>query len=449
MKNENSFFQSVCTLAVPVALQFMLQASFSIIDQIMIGQLGSVSVAALGLAAKFSSVFTFLVSAIGAVAGVMLSQYMGQKNRPALRRSFFLNLQVSLALAGVFTILCLFFPRQIMGLYTSDPLPAKAAASYLFLIAGTFFPIAGATLLATLLRCMDKAALPLYASIFAAVLNTGLNYILIFGKWGLPAMGTSGAALATLLSQAVNFLMMFLLFHKYQAILARPAGDPSSVTVAPETVTRRQYAAILLPVLICEFMWNLGENVYVAIYGHLGTDACAAMTLMNPVQGLMIGALCGLSQASGILIGRKLGSGAYDEAYRDSKRLLYYGLITSLPFSVLIVLTRTLYVSIYQVSETVRLLTTQILIAYAVIAPFKIQNMILGGGIVRSGGKTRYIMIIDLIGTWGFGVPLGLLSAFVFRLPVAWVYFILSLEECVRYAITVVVFRRRNWMQKL
>ncbi len=186
MKNENSFFQSVCTLAVPVALLFMLQASFSIIDQIMIGQLGSVSVAALGLAAKFSFVFTFLVSAIGAVAGVMLSQYMGQKNRPALRRSFFLNLQVSLALAGVFTILCLFFPRQIMGLYTSDPLPAKAAASYLFLIAGTFFPIVGATLLATLLRCMDKAALPLYASIFAALLNTGLNYILIFGKWGLP-----------------------------------------------------------------------------------------------------------------------------------------------------------------------------------------------------------------------------------------------------------------------
>lgn len=449
MKNENRFFQSVCALAVPVALQFMLQASFSIIDQIMIGQLGSVSVAGLGLAAKFSSVFSFLVSAIGAVAGVMLSQYMGQNNKPALRRSFFLNLQVSLALAGVFTMLCLFFPRQIMRLYTSDPLPAEAAASYLFLIAGTFFPIAGATLLSTLFRCINKAALPLYASIFAALLNTGLNYMLIFGKWGLPALGTSGAALATLFSQAANFLIMLALFHKYQAVLARPAGDSPSATDAPETVTRRQYAAVLPPVLICEFMWNLGENVYVAIYGHLGTDACAAMTLINPVQGLMIGALCGLSQASGILIGRKLGSGAYDEAYRDSKRLMYYGLIASLPFCILIVLTRTYYVSIYQVSETVKVLTTQILIAYAVISPFKIQNMILGGGIVRSGGKTRYIMIIDLIGTWGFGVPLGLLSAFVLKLPVPWVYFILSLEECVRYAITVIVFRRRNWMQKL
>ena len=112
-------------------------------------------------------------------------------------------------------------------------------------------------------------------------------------------------------------------------------------------------------------------------------------------------------------------------------------------------LIRNLYVDIYQVDETVKLLTKKILLSYALIAPFKVLNMILGGGILRSGGKTDAVMVIDLIGTWGFGVPLGLLAAFVFRLPIPQVYFILSLEECVRFAISMGVFRSRRWMHRL
>ena len=117
--------------------------------------------------------------------------------------------------------------------------------------------------------------------------------------------------------------------------------------------------------------------------------------------------------------------------------------------SVLIVLLRPLYVQIYQVPDAVKTATMQIMLAYAVVAPFKVQNMILGGGILRSGGKTAYVMAVDLIGTWIFGVPLGYLSAFVLGLPIAWVYFILSLEEVVRYGISLVIFRRKAWMRQL
>ena len=117
--------------------------------------------------------------------------------------------------------------------------------------------------------------------------------------------------------------------------------------------------------------------------------------------------------------------------------------------SVIIVLTSSFYVDIYQVEENVKIMTRQILFAYAIVAPFKVQNMILGGGIIRSGGKTKYVMMIDLIGTWLFGVPLGLSSAFVFKLTIPYVYFILSLEECVRFTISMVIFRQRNWMKSL
>lgn len=445
MEHKERFFQTVCNLAVPVALQSMLQSSFSIIDQIMIGQLGSVSVAGVGLAGKFSSLFSVLVSAVGAVAGIMISQYMGQKNRQEVRRSFLLNLLMAAGLAVVFSALCMVFPQQVMGLYTRDQATVAAAASYLVIIAGTFLPVAGATLLSTLFRCMEKASLPLYASIFAAVVNTGLNYVLIFGKFGFPAMGAEGAAIATLISQFVNFLVMLLLFWKHRGILAADRRDGRTMG----RFNWKQYAAIMLPILICEFMWSLGENVYAGIYGHLGTESCAAMTLINPVQGLMIGALCGLSQAAGVIVGKMLGNGEYDQAYNASEKLMVYGLVGALILSVVIVLVSPWYVEIYQVEASVKLLTRQILLAYAIIAPVKVLNMILGGGIIRSGGKTNYVMLVDIIGTWGFGVPLGLVSAFVLRLSIPYVYFILSLEECIRLGMGLVIFRKKHWMQIL
>ena len=444
MKQERSFLKTVCKIAIPVALQSMLQASFSIVDQIMIGQLGSVSVAGVGFAGKFSSIYSVIVAAIGTVAGIMISQYVGQNNKRELKRSFYVNLLFALGLAAVFTAACVCFPRSIIGVYTTDPLTLPVAAAYLKIIAWTFLPMAGATLLSTVFRCMEKAQLPLYAGIAAAVLNTGLNYLLIFGKLGFSPMGAEGAAIATLISQFANFAIMLLMLLTHRSLLAKGSADePAS------KFDWKQYGAMLLPILICEFLWSLGENVYAAIYGHIGTDASAAMTLINPIQGLMIGALCGLSQAAGVIIGKRLGAKAYEDAYASSKKLIQYGFVGSLVLSAVIVATAGYYVRIFQVESTVRALTRQILIAYAIIAPFKVANMILGGGIIRSGGKTSYVMLIDIIGTWVFGVPLGCIAAFALHLSIPYVYFILSLEECVRFAISVAVFRRKKWMQSL
>ena len=444
MIKRDGFFKTVCALAVPVALQSMLQSSFSMVDQIMIGQLGSVSVAGVGLAGKFASIYSVVIAAVGTVAGIMIAQYLGQKNRQALRRGFYTNLWIGLGIAVGFTALCILLPGQIMGLYTTDPATRQAAAAYLTILSGSFLPMAGAVLLSTLFRCTDRPRLPLYASIAAALINTGLNYILIFGKLGFPPMGARGAAIATVVSQWVNVLLMVGMLGRKSILTAEPDSPRRAVGT-----NWRQYLAMLLPILICEVAWSLGENVYAAIYGHMGTDASAAMTLTNPIQGLLIGALCGLSQAAGVIIGRKLGSGAYEQAYADAKRLLLYGAVGAGILSAAVILTSGLYVEIYSVEETVKVFTRQILAVYGLIAPFKVMNMILGGGILRSGGRTQYVMFIDMIGTWCFGVPLGLLGAFVLKLSIPAVYFLLSLEECVRFGISLAVFRKRSWMQRL
>ncbi|MBU3848932.1 MAG: MATE family efflux transporter [Candidatus Treponema excrementipullorum] len=445
MKKNDSFFKTVCSLAVPVTLQSMLQSSFSIVDQIMIGQLGSVSVAGVGLAGKFASIYSVVISAIGAVAGIMIAQYLGQKNKYQVRRSFYTNLILGAVIAGLFMFFCVLFPERIMGLYTKDAATREEAGKYLAIVAGTFLPLAGATLLSTLFRCIEKARLPLYASIASALLNTGLNYVLIFGKLGFSPMGARGAAIATLISQCANLVLMLLMLPKKNSVLKKPEQEETENAA----LNWKQYLSMLLPILACEVLWSLGENVYAGIYGHMGTKAAAAMTLINPIQGLVIGALCGLSQAAGVIVGKKLGTGDYSDAYKASKKLVIYGAAGSIFLSVIVVLTAGFYVQIYQVEEVVKQLTIRILYAYALVAPFKVLNMILGGGIIRSGGRTKYVMYIDIIGTWIFGVPLGFLAAFVLKLPIPYVYFILSLEECIRFAISVGVFRKKKWLQQL
>ena len=437
---EQSFFRSVCALAVPVALQSMLQASFGVADQVMIGQLGGVEVAAVGLAGKFTGIFNVVVSAVGAVAGIMISQYMGQKNTAETRRSLTVNLRVCIILAALFMLAGVTVPERIMGLYINDRTTAETAGRYLAIVSGTFLPAAGVTILSTHLRCMEKASLPLYAGLASAAVNTGLNWMLIFGKLSAPALGVTGAALATLISQLVYFAVILVMYLKYRE---RAENDPTG------SFAWKQYFSMLLPLLVSEFMWVLGENVYAGIYGHLGTDATAAMTLTNPVQSLAIGALCGLSQAAAILIGKRLGGRDREMAYREAKKLLLYGLAGSLLLSVMIFFVSPWYVRIFKVETGIRELTVRILAAYAAVMPFKVLNMIIGSGILRSGGKTTYVMVIDLMGTWLFGVPLGLLAAFVLHWPIPMVYFTLSMEECIRFAVSLVVFKRRRWMNQL
>lgn len=175
MQEEKRFFRTVCTLAIPAALQSLLQSSFSLVDQIMIGQLGTVSVAAVGLAGKFASIYAVVIAAIGAVAGIMISQYLGQKNSAEVRRSFFRNLLLGLGVAALFTAVCALFPGPVMRIYTKDDRTQQAAAEYLTLISGTFLPKAGSTLLSIAFRCAEKPGLPLYAGIVSAVLNTEIG----------------------------------------------------------------------------------------------------------------------------------------------------------------------------------------------------------------------------------------------------------------------------------
>lgn len=445
MNNEKNFLSLTASIAIPVALQAVLQSSFGVVDQLMIGQLGSASIAAVGLAGKFVSIFTIITMAIASGAGILFAQYVGQKRHEDLSRSFCTNFVFNLILAIIFLLPSVLIPTKIMSIYTIDPETIDIAGQYLKILAIGFFPLAGTAILAAYLRCVGKAVLPLYTGIFSALCNSILNYFLIFGKGGFPTMGVNGAALATIISQYAGFFVLFLLM----IFIQKNTADSISVIFMKDRLQLRQYLFILAPLLLTEFFWSMGENVYAIIYGHLGTASCAAMTLTVPVQSILIGAMSGFGQAASVIVGKTLGEGDTQRVMKEAKRLIFYTFCGSSVLSVLLILTARYYISIYSVDTDIARTAVNLLYLYAIFVLVKVQNMVIEGGILRSGGKTSYVFFIDLIGTWGFGVWLGLISAFIFKMPITGVYFFLSLEEILRLFLSLLLLKSRRWIKIL
>lgn len=431
-------------IAIPITVQSLFQASMNVIDQIMSGQLGEISVAGIGLGGKFTSLYAVIVSAIATAAGILIAQFVGSKEENKVAKNFWMCLGITALIATIFTILAMAIPKNIMGLYSKDVQTVNSAARYLYVTAIGFIPMGITIVLSTLHRSIGFARGPLYASIIAVCVNTALNYMLIFGHVGMPKMGIVGAALATTIARIVE-LFIVLIFTMYLVIKNKITLKIDEPLIKEEYKT---FLFVLVPILISEALWSIGENIYAIIYGRTGTAECAAMTLTTPIQSLMIGAMTGIAAAAGIIVGKSLGEDKEKEAYDVGKKFLRYGFIGTGIFAIMLFFFKDLYVQLFRVDTTVKNMLIDILVVYCVIVIVKVENMIIGR-ILKSGGKTHIMLIIDAIGTWGFGIPLAVLAAFIWDMPIASIYFFLSLEECIRLLIGLFVFKSKGWIQSL
>ena len=442
---DKEFKKKLTDIALPITVQTLMHSSLSLIDQIMIGSLGSACIAGIGLAGKFTSLFSVTVSAIVAAAGILISQYVGAKNERGVRDSFYLPLYFSLIFVVGFTLASLFAPIQIMAFYADDVETISKAAVYLRWRAIGYFPEILTMFVSTLLRNMNRAKLPAVAGGVAIITNTLLNWLLIFGFGPIPRMEEAGAAIATVISHIVEMLIVVVLFvreKKKQDLFLHP-----TVSFSKEFV--KNAAVILAPILVGEFLWSLGENMYAVIYGHLGTEPCAAMTLMYPIQGIAIGALCGVSAASGIIVGNSLGANDDKKAWTQAIDFVRLTITAGIIIGLTVCLLSPLYVKLFNVAPETRAVTIKILAAFAFVFTAKVFNMVIGGGVLQAGGQTKFMTAVNIIGIWGAGVPLGFASAYFFKLPIWWVYFFLSLEEFVRVGISIWLLKSRRWMKNV
>lgn len=433
------FYKTLLKIAIPVTLQSMLQASFSIIDQVMIGQLGEASISSVGLCGNFTLIFTVIIGAVSTVAGILMAQFIGSDDKREAWCSFWVSTLTSIIISSLFFLSSFLFTKNILSLYTRDFEVIDVGQVYFKIIAFTYIPIAIANIVSSYLRCNEHATIPFISSFISVLINTSLNYIFIFNY----DMGIKGAALATLISQLVNLLFIIIGF----VYIARK--DKPVLCLKFNKLSLNDYLIMIFPILISEFLWSLGQNVESAIYGHLSTSSLAAYTLTCPIQGLFVGALSGLSAAAAIMIGKQLGKKDYDGAYNDSKKIMYLGLVLSICISFILMIFAGNYTNLYKVDDYVKDIGKTILIVFALYAPVKVENMILGGGIIRSGGNTKLIMIIDIIGTWCVGIPLCLIATYIFKWDIVGIYALLTTEEVFRLIVSLIVFKKRKWLISL
>ena len=442
---NKSIFLQMISIALPVSLQALICNSLTMIDQMMIGQLGEQSVASVALGGKLFFVLTFALGGLTAVASIYASQAEGARERSRHSSVMKITLLYSLVCVIPFFLVSFFASDFVLSLFTIDKDVRCMGASYLKIVCVGYFPTIAVMSASTMLRSTGHATIPLVAGIISVILNTALNAVFIFGYFGVSPMGIEGAAYATIISRTIEamILLVFLEISGHPACLSR------SLTTAIEKKLAWQFLVTSLPAIGNEMLWAVGNTLYSMIYGHLGTSELAAMTLTEPVQALSVGLFSGLSASAGIIVGNKLGAEEYDDAYESSWKFLKYCVFGCLVVAVILAVSSFFYVDIYKVTSEVKKITVNLLHIFCLYFVVKVCNMVCGSGIIRSGGETKYTLFLDVVGTYGIGIPLGIIAAFVLKMPIQWVYFIISIEEIVRLVFGVRRIKSRKWIRKI
>ncbi len=442
--SKSNYLRHILKIAIPVSLQFLFASSLGVIDQIMVGQLGEVNIASVSLAGRYTTVFFFTVGAISAGASILISQFKGAVDNDRISKAFKVSLKWGLLIVSLFFSLSFFFNYTMMAIFSPEQAVRDAGSIYLKIVTIGFVPSFISMMLATFLRSTGKPVYPSIASIAAMGVNTLLNYILIFGHLGMPALGVKGAAIATTISRLVELVIIILLFIKHQKV----SEFQINWKVKSDRIFNKIVLAVTLPIFFSEFAWSMGEAVYGIIYGHIGTDEMAAMSLIGPMVALSMGLFAGLSQAISILVGNELGDENYEMGLFLSKKSMKIGIVGAASLGMILIAFSWLYPNLYDIQPATKTTTTALLIAFSAVMWIKVSNMILGG-ILKSGGKTHYVLFMDLLGTWVIGIPLGFVAAFVFGFPIQWVYLAIAFEELVRLVIGYRIFQSKKWIQTL
>ncbi|WP_339189416.1 MULTISPECIES: MATE family efflux transporter [unclassified Paenibacillus] len=442
---KKQFYNQLLKLAVPISLQSLVMAVLYLVDQLMVGQLGGVAIASVGMASKIYSVISVVLAGLATGLAIYAAQYWGSKDRKSITPLLGLSLGIGLILSGSFTIFVFFNPRLCLSIFTTDKEVLENGYIFLKIVALSYIPTMLTMLYSAVLRSSGHVKYPMIVSIAAVGMNIILNYALIFGHWGFPELGLAGAAYATLISRIVESALIVGAVYRGKLPGAGGIKELSSFSKALCIPFLRTIA----PIVLTELVWVLGEACYSVIYSRMGTAEMTAMTVTFPLQGLTIGLLAGLSGAAGIMVGHKLGENNNAGAFQYARFFVRIGVGISLLLGVLIAVLAPLYVSAFNLTVEERRMATSVICFFALFLWIKVGNMMIAGGILQSGGDSKFVFIMEGSTTWLLGVPLGLLLSWGWKQPLPWVYFFLSLEEAVRLVIGYVRFRRGKWLKQL
>lgn len=443
--SDSKFLVKLLKLASPIMLQQLIFSSLGMVDTLMIGQLGDSAVAAVGIANQVFFLVTLLYFGVTSGSAIFTAQYWGQKDIPRINQVLGLSLMISLAGGGIFALAALLAPAGIMGIYTKDPAVIWQGSSYLRVIALSYFLTAVTYSYSAILRSIEQVRLPMFVSLIALSLNTLLNFGLILGNFGLPALGVKGAAYATLIARLVETgLTVTLVYFRKLPLAAR-----FQELFRWDRIPFMKFFRTTLPVILTEIIWSLGTTTYNAIYAHISTESIAAYNIAMTLDRLVFVIFIGLAHACAIMIGNQIGTGNTEAATIYGKKYMLIGLIGAAFSGLLIFLLKNPILSLYRVTPQTLDFANRILLVMIFSLPIRSLNLIVLIGILRSGGDTLYAMLIDAGIIWIIGVPMALLGAFILHLPVYLVYTLVMADEITKLLLGLRRFFQGRWAHTL
>lgn len=445
MARDGIFLKKAVRIALPVAMQGMLNTIVNLVDTMMIGALGATAIAAVGLANKVFFVFTLLVFGIVSGSGVLAAQYWGNGDIKNIKKVVGLALTLAVAASIAFLVPAVVCPEAVMRIFTASEDAIQVGAGYLTIVALSYPATAVSNTFVAMLRATGRVKAPVVISSCTIFINIFFNYTFIYGNFGAPAMGAAGAALATLMARLAEALSIILVVYLGKAPVA--ARFKEMFGYSREFLV--QFFSTTSPVIANEFIWGLGTTLYSLAYGRMGNDAVAAITIATTIQDIVTVLFQGLSAATAVIMGNEMGAGKLKRAERYAKNFLILQFIVTILGALFCVAIRWQIIGVYNITPEIAESVSRCIIVFALFMPFKMFNYVMVVGILRSGGDIKMCLLLDCSGVWMIGVPMAFLGGLFFGFPIHIVYAMVMLEEVYKAVFGYWRYRQKKWLRNL
>lgn len=443
---DPGFRSQMYKLLIPLVIQNLLNAAVSSSDVVMLNYVSQSSISAVSLAANYAQVLGSVFYGLGTGATLLCAQYYGKKDFRAIQAVQGIALRFSMAISAVFALAAFTVPQVLMRLFTNDAELISIGAGYLRIMGITYLCWGIIEVYMSVLRSTGRVTICLALNIMTFFLNIALNAVFIFGLLGAPKLGAVGVAIATAASRVVELVGSFVV-----SAFSKDVKLKLSEVLRRNKVLTGDFVRLALPALGNDVSWGVAFSMYSVILGHLGNDAVAANSIVVVIRNLTTTFCFAVAGAGGILLGNVMGTGDLDKAKKYASEVMKMTVFSGAVGGVVLIaaIPLVLRFASASLSDTAMGYLRVMLWINSYYIMGAAVNTSLIAGVFRAGGDTRFGLICDSIDMWCYAVPLGFLAAFVLKLPVLWVYFLLCTDEFVKWPWVLRHYRSGAWAKNI
>ncbi|MCI6466162.1 MAG: MATE family efflux transporter [Faecalicatena sp.] len=445
MTENKGFYKSFFSIYVALVLQNVITISVNLADNMMLGAYSETSLAGVAAVNQIQFVYQQILNALGDGLVIICSQYWGKKMVGPMKKIGASAMRLGLLVAVLLFLLVSVFPYQVVGIFTTDGPIIQEGVGYLNIIRFTYVFFAVTQLLLAALRSVEVVRIAFYLSIMTFFVNCGINYVLIYGRFGAPEMGAAGAAVGTLAARILECSILIYYMWKKETSLHMKWKDYLQF----DRVLFRDYMKLTSPMLVVQSLWGINTALQTAILGHMTAAAIAANSAASTLFMLVKSTAVGAASTASIIIGKTVGTGKIDLAKRYSEKLQRVFLVIGVCSGILLFFIRVPVLSLYDLSASTKEMTNTFLIILSVICVGMSYQMPTNNGIIRGGGNTMFVVKMDLVSIWMIVIPLSLIMAFVVKASPAVVVCCLNADQIFKCVPAYLESHYGNWIKKL